>query len=333
MGKENFSKIKLLKIWEILQQESDEEHPISTNQMIERLAEDGIFCDRRTLYKDIAALNSFGYEVICRRGQHSNSYYVEDRSFDMPELRILIDAVQAASFITAKKTAELVNKIAALGGSNRAEILKRNIVEFNTAKHSNESIYYNINSIEDGILLEKKISFMYFDLDRNGERKFRKNGQVYLVNPVSMVFSNDNYYLVCYHDKHKNIASYRIDRMINVCVTEEQINLSARPKSLNISEYRRQAFSMFGGKTVSVCFEADVSLLDTVFDKFGENTVIVSCGDNLIQFTGIVQLSPVFFGWCCSFGDRLRVVGPESIVKQLEEFIFSVLKQYDTKKL
>ena len=153
MGKENFSKLKLLKIWEILQQESDEKHPISTNQMIERLAEDGIFCDRRTLYKDIAALNSFGYEVICRRGQHSNSYYVEDRSFDMPELRILIDAVQAASFITAKKTAELVDKIAALGGSNRAEILKRNIVEFNTAKHSNESVYYNINSIEDGILL------------------------------------------------------------------------------------------------------------------------------------------------------------------------------------
>ena len=140
MGKENFSKIKLLRIWEILKQESDEEHPLSTNQIIERLARGGISCDRRTLYQDIAALNSYGYEVICRRGQHSNSYYVEDRSFDVPELRILIDAVQAASFLTEKKTVELVDKIAALGGSNRAEILKRNMVDFNTNKHYNASV-------------------------------------------------------------------------------------------------------------------------------------------------------------------------------------------------
>lgn len=136
MGKENFSKIKLLKLWEILSRESDEEHPLTTGELIARLEKCGISCDRRTLYRDIAALCEFGYEVITRRGQHSNSYYVVDRGFDVPELRVLIDAVQAASFVTEKKTAELVDKIAALGGSNRAEILKRNIVEFNTTKHS-----------------------------------------------------------------------------------------------------------------------------------------------------------------------------------------------------
>lgn len=210
MGKENFSKIKLLKIWEILKQESDEDHPLSTGELLARLEKNGVACDRKTLYQDIAALNSFGYEVICKRGQHSNSYYVVDRSFDVPELRVLIDAVQAASFITERKTAELIDKIAALGGSNRAEILKRNIVEFNTTKHSNESIYYSINAIEDGILSERKISFRYFDLDRSGERQLRKDGERYVVNPVAMVFANDNYYLVCYHDKHKNTASYRI---------------------------------------------------------------------------------------------------------------------------
>ncbi len=329
MGKENFSKIKLLRIWEILKQESDEEHPLSTNQIIERLARGGISCDRRTLYQDIAALNHFGYEVISKRGQHSNSYYVVDRSFDVPELRILIDAVQAASFITEKKTAELVDKIAALGGSNRAEILKRNIVEFNTTKHSNESVYYSINAIEDGILSRNKISFLYFDLDRNGERQLRKNGERYVVNPVSMVFTNDNYYLVCYHDKHKNTASYRIDRMLDVRVTEEPINESARPKSLNISEHRKQAFSMFGGETATVRFEADVSLLDVIYDKFGEKTVITSRGDNMIEFTATVQLSPVFFGWCCTFGDKLKIVSPKTVVTEMKKHLQKISSNYD----
>ena len=206
MGKENFSKIKLLKLWEILSRESDEEHPLTTGELIARLEKCGISCDRRTLYRDIAALCEFGYEVITRRGQHSNSYYVVDRGFDVPELRVLIDAVQAASFVTEKKTAELVDKIAALGGSNRAEILKRNIVEFNTTKHSNEHIYYNINALEDGVLSGRKVSFKYFDLDAKGERRLRKDGGRYLVNPVAMVFASDNYYLICYHDKHKNTA-------------------------------------------------------------------------------------------------------------------------------
>ena len=319
MGKENFSKIKLLKIWEILKQESDEDHPLSTGELLARLEKNGVACDRKTLYQDIAALNSFGYEVICKRGQHSNSYYVVDRSFDVPELRVLIDAVQAASFITERKTAELIDKIAALGGSNRAEILKRNIVEFNTTKHSNESIYYSINAIEDGILSERKISFRYFDLDRSGERRLRKDGERYVVNPVAMVFANDNYYLVCYHDKHKNTASYRIDRMLDVRVTEEPINESARPKSLKISEHRKQAFSMFGGETATVRFEADVSLLDVIYDKFGEKTVITSRGDNMIEFTATVQLSPVFFGWCCTFGDKLKIVSPKTVVEKMKD--------------
>lgn len=242
MGKENFSKIKLLKIWEILKQESDENRPLTTGQIIKRLADSGITCDRRTLYADIATLNSFGYEVVTQKGQHSNSYYIVDRSFDIPELRILIDAVQAASFISPKKTEELTGKIAALGGSYRADILKKNIVEFNTTKHNNEHIYYSVNAIEDAILSGKKIKFQYFDLTENQERKFRKNGEKYLVNPVAMVFSNDNYYLIGYHDNHDGVTTYRIDRMLNAEISEESINDKAKPIGLNVSKHRKQSF-------------------------------------------------------------------------------------------
>lgn len=329
MGKENFSKIKLLRVWEILKQDSDENNPLTTNQILEKLSESGIICDRRTLYQDIAILNSYGYEVICKKGQHSNGYYVIDRSFDVPELRILIDAVQAASFISPKKTAELTDKIAALGGSYRADILKKNIVEFNTTKHNNEHIYYSVNAIEDAILAGKKISFQYFDLNESHERVFRKNGEKYLVNPVAMVFSNDNYYLICYHDNHDGITTYRIDRMLNVSVSEQEINKAAQPKGLNIAKHRKQSFSMFGGKTETVKFEADKDLLDVIYDKFGEDTQIRSLGNGKISFTADVEISPMFFGWCCSFGKRLKIIAPFTMVALVSNYIKDLAQIYN----
>lgn len=331
MGKENFSKIKLLRIWEILKQDSDENNPLTTNQILEKLSESGIICDRRTLYQDISTLNSYGYEVICKKGQHSNGYYVIDRSFDVPELRILIDAVQAASFISTKKTAELTDKIAALGGSYRADILKKNIVEFNTTKHNNEHIYYSVNAIEDAILAGKKISFQYFDLNESHERVFRKNGEKYLVNPVAMVFSNDNYYLICYHDNHDGITTYRIDRMLNVSVSDQEINKTAQPKGLSVAKHRKQSFSMFSGKTETVKFEADKNLLDVIYDKFGEDTQIRSLGNGKISFTADVEISPMFFGWSCSFGRKLKIISPVCIIDELKNHIETIQQQYTFK--
>lgn len=331
MGKENFSKIKLLRIWEILKQDSDENNPLTTNQILEKLSESGIVCDRRTLYQDISTLNSYGYEVICKKGQHSNGYYVIDRSFDVPELRILIDAVQAASFISPKKTAELTDKIAALGGSYRADILKKNLVEFNTTKHNNEHIYYSVNAIEDAILAGKKISFQYFDLNESHERVFRKNGEKYIVNPITMVFSNDNYYLICYHDNHDGITTYRIDRMLNVSVSEQEINKTAQPKDLSVAKHRKQAFSMFSGKTETVKFEADKDLLDVIYDKFGEDTQIRPLNNGKISFTADVEISPMFFGWCCSFGDRLKIVAPLTMVELVCNYIKDMMQIYESR--
>lgn len=327
MGKENFSKIKLLTIWEILNRDSDENCPMSTNQILEKLKVKGIDCDRRTLYADIAALNSFGYEVLCTKGQHSNLYCVVDRSFDVPELHILMDAVQAAGFITEKKTAELVDKIAALGGSNHAELLKTNLVHFNTTKHSNENIYYNVYAIGEAILSGKKVSFLYFDYDERGGRVFRKEGCRYIVNPVATVFSNDNYYLLCYHDKHENAASYRVDRMTEVKVESEDINKAKRPKNLDVSAHRKQAFSMYAGETVRVRLQAEKSLIDVLMDKFGEGLHLISYGD-CVQFETDVQISPNFFGWCLSFGKKLKIVSPNRLREQLHNYMQEIATEY-----
>ena len=172
MAQENWQKYKLLKLLELLRQETDEQHPLATSALCNRLAEMGISCERRTLTKDIAVLNDLGYEVMWNWVGKEKGYYIEDRSFSVPELKILIDAVQAASFITDKKTAELIDKIAELGGTHKADILKSNMVCFNTRKHSNESIYYNVGYLEDSIQQNKKVIFYYFDLNENGEKVY-----------------------------------------------------------------------------------------------------------------------------------------------------------------
>ena len=148
MAEANTHKIKSLKLWELLSQETDENTPMKASDVCKRLLEQGISCDRRTLTHDINVLNQFGFEVMSTLSGHEKAYYVVERGFSVPELKIMIDAVQAAGFITEKKTAELIRKIAELGGSNCAEILKSNMVCFNTRKHTNERIYYNVNEIE-----------------------------------------------------------------------------------------------------------------------------------------------------------------------------------------
>lgn len=333
MQGESISKIKYLKIWDILCQESDSEHPMSTTDLLERLEECGIRCDRRTLYRNIDELNESGYEILKRKGK-SNEYYVEDRSFDIPEIHILMDAVQAASFITEKKTKQLVDKLARLAGNKRAVVLKQNIVDFNTAKSSNENIYYSVNEIAMAINEGLKITFQYFDYDTQGKKTYRMkksdpmHKRTYKVNPLSTVFSDDRYYLICYDDYFGNLSHYRVDRMDSVTMVEEPISEAAKSKSFNLKEHKQQLFFMFTGESEQVSFIADKSLVDVIYDKFGNKVRMTESGDDTILFSADVQVSPTFLAWCCAFGDKLKVIAPKEIVFLVKNYINSIEKIY-----
>lgn len=327
MPVEKGQRLKLLKIWEILRQETDEAHPMSSVELLERLEAIDIKCDRRTLYADIQALNESGYKINCNR-RKTNEYFVERREFSMAEIQILMDAVQAASFITEEKTALLVDKIAELAGSRKAEAIKKNIVAFNTVKSHNEDIFGTVATITQALEQDKKIEFLYFDYDTNKRRIYRKENKVYKVNPVATIFSNDKYYLLCYDDKHGNPSHYRIDRMAEVKVSSEDIVPSKLSELCSIQKHKKQLFGMFTGEECTVTFEADNSLIDTVLDKFGFDTRLSVCNNHTFSFSATVQLSPVFLGWCCSFGDKLRIVKPYAVIDLLNSFIMKIEGQY-----
>ena len=327
MPVEKGQRLKLLKIWEILRQETDEAHPMSSVELLKRLEDAGFKCDRRTLYADIQALNESGYKVNCVR-RKTNEYFVEHREFSMAEIQILMDAVQAASFVTEEKTKLLVDKIAELAGSRKAEANKKNVVAFNTVKSHNEDVFGTVAIITQALEQGKKIEYRYFDYDTSKRRVFRKENKVYKVNPVATIFSDDKYYLLCYDDKHGNPSHYRIDRMAEVKVSSEDITPSKISELCAIQKHKRQLFGMFTGEECEVSFEADNSLIDTVLDKFGFDTRLSVCGENTFSFSAAVQLSPVFLGWCCSFGDRLKVTGPEKVMELLGEHLLRVNSQY-----
>lgn len=319
MVQDNYRKIKLLKLLELLRLDTDEQHPMTTSQICARLDEMGIICDRRTLSKDIALLNEQGYEVMDTPVGHEKGYYVEDRSFSVPELKILLDAVQASSFITEKKTAELVDKLANLGGSHRAEILKGNIVNFKTTKHSNEQIFYNVDALEQAIDLQKKVLFRYFDLNEHGQKVYRRDGHRYVVEPIALVFNEDNYYMLCYSSRHQKTSTYRVDRIEAVEVLEEAITETAIALKNEVGPYTEQVFKMYAGEAVDIVMEFQDSLIGVVFDKFGEDTKMMRSGQHKCVATVKVQISPVFWGWLFQFAGGMQILSPEHLVQEYKD--------------
>lgn len=325
MARDNYRKVKLIKLLELLRQHTDEQHPMTTNQICAAMDAMGIPCDRRIVTQDVVALNELGYEIMATMIGHEKAYFVEDRNFSVPELKILIDAVHASSFITEKKSQELIEKLADLAGSHRAEVLKRNMVCFNSRKHSNEKILYTIDTIEEAIQTQKKIIFLYFDLDEKGERVYRRGGHHYVVEPVALVFNEDNYYMTCYSSRHDSTSNYRVDRMDGVKVIEEPCCEKAVALRDEVAAYTEQAFKMFSGQLEDVVLEFDRGIIGAVYDKFGEGVNMMASGENKVIATVKVRVSPTFWGWLFQFGKQMRVISPSHIVEEYRQKISELL--------
>ena len=326
MTNENVKRIRLMKIWELLCRESDEEHPLTTDEILSRLAEMGIRSCRKTLYEDISILNENGYEVLKTRAI-SNKYYVMERTFDLPELRILMDAVQAAKFITEEKTEEFIKKIAGLAGDKKAEVLRANTVTFNNSKSSNKYIYYVVNEIALSIENGKKVSFYYFKYGTKGDKVYQRDHKRYLVNPLATVFCDDKYYLMCYDDTHGNLVHYRLDRMENVKMEDDDVTETELSRTFDVKKHKKQLFGMYVGEAENVEFVADKNIVDGLFDKFGEDLKLEEEGEK-VKFSACVQISPTFINWCMGFGDKLKVVSPEEVREKIKSRLCEALNQY-----
>lgn len=327
MPRANEQKIKLLVLYDILQRETDEEHPLSTNEIIERLSARGIEVSRKILPGDIELLNKYGFEILSYK-KKSHYYYVAYRPFDIAELKVLIDAVQAATFISESKTEGLVNRLASMAGEKQAEKLKQNFICYDTVKKDSKYIFYYIDEIERAIEQGNKISFCYCYLTYKAERKYRKDGQKYIVNPLALVYSRENYYVVCYDNNHKGCANYRIDRIADLRIEPERIDQRADFENFNINTYRRQAFSMYNGELTEVQLTVHEDLIEEIFDKFGEKTKLCPQGEEYYTTVVSVQVSPAFFRWVIGSIGKIKIYSPRQIKEQFDAYVDKVKENY-----
>ena len=299
MADTKVQKIKLLKIWEILSWKSDEQHPLSTQDIISELKQLGIKCDRRTVYSDIDAMQSNGYSIMNRRRGHDMMYWVQQRQFSPPELKIIMDAIQSSKFIPQEKTTELMEKIASLGGSEAAHLLLRNAVRFNTVKLSNEDIFDITDKLEQAIENSKRVSFRYFDINAAGDRVYRHDNKLYEEEPLAMLCSEGNYYLICYRPEPEYDNHVKIFRV----------------------------FKMYGGQMRKVRLAFDESLIGVVYNKYGEEINIRKSGSRYTVSVEI-QISPTFWGWLMQFPTQMEIISPVDVREQFSAWILSAAEKY-----
>lgn len=319
-------KNKLLLLTEILKQESDAEHPISTNNLIDKLSCKGISCDRRTLARDISQLQDMNYPIKSVKVGHSNAFYLEHNEFSLAELKILIDAIQASSVIPEDMTNALIEKIANLGGTHCAELLKQNRICFNIRKQTNNSVLDTIAIIEESFKQQTKVSFFYFKHDEHGNRVYQRGKLRYVVDPIALIYTDDNYYLRCYNPDRKQYRNYRIDRMEDVQHLDSYIGDEAMVSADELATYTSKTIKMYGGEETDVKFEFSEDLIDVVFDQFGLDTKIKRIEDNRYTAAVKVQISSTFWGWFFQFPDQMRIISPEYVSAQCQEWAQKALK-------
>lgn len=328
MAKSANQKLKLLYLLRFLMQYSDEEHPLTTAQLIAELAENGISAERKSIYADIEALQMFGIDIIQTKGKNGG-YYIGERDFELPELKLLVDSVQSSKFITQEKTYKLIRKIENLAGVYDGQLLQRQVYVTNRVKSMNESIYYAVDVISDAINQNRKIRYRYFEYTVEKERRYRHGGAFYEVSPFALIWDDENYYMLAWDSEADKMKHYRVDKMSEVSLTDEMREGTEIFEKTDMSAYTKSVFGMFGGEDRKVKIRFANHLVGAVLDRFGRDTIVIKDGDGHFTVTVNVVVSGQFLSWVFAFGDEAEIVLPENVRNEMKTYAEAVIKKYE----
>ncbi len=321
-------KLKMLYLMKILSEETDDAHGLTMQELIARLAEYGVNGDRKTLYGDLEELRHYGLDIIAEQQGRNHYYHLGARDFELPELKLLVDSVQAAKFITDKKSKELIEKLEHLCSRYNARQLHRQVTISGRVKSMNESIYYNVDMLHEAIENGRQISFQYFQWNIKKEPELRHGGAFYRVSPWAMMWDDEKYYLLAYDGTDGRIKHYRVDKMLSLRMEEEPREGREQFRRFDIAKYGKSLFGMFGGEEVRVTLEADASMAGVIIDRFGKDIMLIPGRDGTFRTTVTVAFSDQFLGWIFALGGKVRVVSPDTVVEQISSRIGALAKQY-----
>lgn len=320
-------KLKILYLMKFLQEKTDREHPVSVKDIIRTMEAYGISVERKTVYDDIETLRTFGMKIGSRRGKPAG-FYLEERTFELPELKFLMDAVQSSKFITEKQSAALVRKLEDLASVHEAKKLKSQVFLMPGIKTLNEEIYTNIETIYAAISANRQISFRYYQWTLSRELKPKRGGERYRVSPGKLLWNNDNYYLMGLDESSGIVKHYRVDKMMDVAVEEEKRSGESVFRDFDMGRFSAETFGMFDGKETILKIRFSNELVGVVLDRFGKKAVLQRSDDTHFFLQTHIRVSGQFFGWLTGLGPGAEIVSPEKVRKEYKSFLTKILKTY-----
>lgn len=323
MPKTAGQKLKLLALLTYLQENADEAHPVTLQQMIDYLYTQGISAERKSIYSDLACLQDFGY-AIAKKKERSTGYYLTTRIFTLNELKLLGDCIASSKFIPLEKTEELADKLGRLTSRYHARKLKRQIYVKGRKKNGSDDIYLKVDSIHAAIDQRVQLTFQYREYTTEKKKVFRQSGKAYTVSPYAVTFDQENYYLLAYHEKYQNIASFRVDKMENIHTTSQPLT----QVEFDLHNYLAQSFSMFSGDPITMTLECSNTLISVMIDRFGEDISIKKQTDKTFTLTVPVVPSPAFWGWLFQMGSQVKLRKPKTAVNAYKNQLKAVKKLY-----
>ena len=321
-------KLKMLYLAKIFSEETDDQHGLEMPEIITKLSAYGVNADRKTLYMDFEELQHFGLDIISEKEGRKTFYYLGSRDFELPELKLLVDSVQSAKFITDKKSKELIKKLEALVSKYEAKQLQRQVVISGRIKAMNESIYYNVDKLHEAIGKDRQIRFLYYQWNIKKEMELRKDGAQYQISPWGLMWDDENYYLVGYDSEDQKVKHYRVDKMLKINVAEEKREGKEAFRQFDMPKYTKSLFGMFSGEQRPVTLVVRNDLVGVILDRFGKDIIVIPYDEEHFKTTVNVAVSPQFFGWIMSFGTGIKIISPEDVVEKLKEEIKQLSEQY-----
>lgn len=328
MAKSPNQKLKLLYLMKILLEQTDENHRITMTEIIENLASYNISAERKSLYNDIESLRLYGLDIIGIQEGRTYFYYVGSRRFELAELKLLVDSVQSAKFITAKKSSELIKKLEGLASRYEASKLHRQVFVAGRVKTMNESIYYNVDRIQTVIGENSKITFQYFQWNVEKKMELRHDGAVYKVSPWALSWNDGNYYLIAYDGEKGIIKHFRVDKMLHIELNGEKREGKQVFQSFDMAAYARKMFGMYGGKEERVRLECENSFAGVIIDRFGKDVTLNRLDDTHFFVNVEAAVSRQFLSWVIGLGEGVKITGPESVVARMKDEIRRLMRQY-----
>ena len=325
MPKSDNQKLKIFYILDYLQRNSNADHPVRAAELIEVLEKrHNILCERKSVYSDIAALQDYGVDIVSIPGK-KGGYYIASRNFELPELKLLIDAVLSSRFLTEKKSRELIEKLCNQCNEHDARLMRRDVVVSGRVKSMNETIYYNVDAIQEAISRNCQISFRYFDWGLNGQRIYRDRD--YAASPYGLCQDNENCYLLAFSDRH-GITSYRVDRMADIKALDAVRVPCPELTGKKLTEHANRLFQMYSGETATVKLRFHRSLTNVVVDRFGRDILLIPDGAEHFVFTVNVAVSPMFLSWIIGFGRKAKILYPQSVIESCRQMCMEAMDQY-----